>query len=443
MNKHFYLGPMHILKIFAVLYPICPGYFSIGGMQVRELILTITAIMLILLSKTIVVTKKDRSYPVFFEIMIWSGIFALIQIYHSEWIILLSQVMLWIVVIFFGSKVINTKERFLEIVDCLIWGGIFVGLCGLAEEFTHFNFFSLINTIGTKMNYNPNRLGILRIISFTSHAISYGCYCMIILTMVAYRLTIEKKRFLYFAGVLMLVNEVFAMSRGPMIGLAIEGVLILWFSGHQAFLKKVFKWIMVLVIMVLLACVVSNKVRTTVKLSGYVVLAMFDDDYAARLAEYGFKDNAGGIGNRIDLYKWVYEEAQDSLWLGKGAYKQFEHKFINSGGYVQTKSSIEVEWLRTFFRYGYIGLYAEIFLYLALILHSLYKKLKTPTEWEGHLSYARVVAALLIGYVVVMFSVMQNQEVQALSVVILLLVAYARNKANDDSVNEYETVRSN
>ncbi|MBO4476701.1 MAG: hypothetical protein J5757_00075 [Lachnospiraceae bacterium] len=443
MNKHLYIGPMNILKVFVLLYPICPSYFFLLGVQIRELILFVTAVPLVLLTKSVMVIKKDGAFPLFLEIYIWSAIFALLQIYHSEWLIVCTQVMLWCVVLFFGSKAIDTKERFISIIDWVIIGSIIVGIFGVVEEFTHFNFFSLLNTAGSKLNYNPTRLGILRIISFTSHAISYGCYCMIMLALIIYRLTIEKKRFLFFAGALMLINEGFAMSRGPMIGLAIMFVLILWFSGHQLFVRKVFRWIFALVIILLISSLFVEKARTVVKISGYVVLAMFDDDYASALADLGFKDNAGGIGNRIDLYKWVYEESAGSRWVGKGAYKTFEHKFINSGGYVQTKSSIEVEWLRTFYRYGAIGLMAEIYLFLALVFHSMNKRLKTPDEWEGHLSFARVAAAMLVAYVVVLFSVMQNQEGQVFAVVVMLLMAYSRNKAKIKAKNEYEAIRSN
>ncbi len=443
MNKHLYIGSISILKLFALLYPICPGYFYVGGIAVREMILLFTAIMLVILTKGFVVTKRDRAYPLFIEIFIWSSVMLLLQMYHSEWIIVYTQVSLWLVVVYVGSEVINTKERFFSIIDCVIVGSIIVGVFGLVEEFTHFNFFSLVNTIGSKLNYNPTRLGILRIISFTSHAISYGCYCLIMLALIIYRLTVEKKRFLYFAGALMLLNEGFAMSRGPMIGLAIMFVLILWFSGHQLFIRKVFRWFFVLVIIVLISSIFVERARNLVKLSGYVVLAMIDEDYASALAEYGFMDNASGIGNRIDLYKWVYDESAGHRWVGRGAYKTFEHKFINSGGYVQTKSSIEVEWLRTFYRYGAIGLLAEIYFFLMLIIHAMNKRMKAPDEWEGHLSFARVVTALLMAYTLVLFSVMQNQEVQVFAVVIMLLVAYSRIRARSKAKNEYEAIGSN
>ena len=52
---------------------------------------------------------------------------------------------------------------------------------------------------------------------------------------------------------------------------------------------------------------------------------------------------------------------------------------------------------------------------------------KKPAEWEGVISFSRAIAALLIGYVVVLFGVMQNQESQVFSVLIMLLLAYSYN----------------
>lgn len=266
---------------------------------------------------------------------------------------------------------------------------------------------------------------------------------MIVFALIIYRVMIEKKRFLYIAGALMLVNEFFTLSRISIIGLAIEVVLILWFSGFQRFIKKLFESIIIVGILVAILCLISEKVRSALAIARYVVLALFDDSYVSILSGFGFTDNAGGIGHRFDLYKWVYEETKGNLLTGNGAYNLFEHSFINSAGYSQTKSSIEVQWLRTFYRYGIIGVASEIYMYLMLIVHSINKYLKKAAAWEGQVSFPRVFSALLIAYVIVMFGVMQNQDIQVFSVVVMSLLAYVQSKAYRSQYSNYEEARTN
>ena len=426
MIRNPQIGTLSFLKMFALLYPICPRYFYIASIPIREFILFFSFTGVMILSKGSIL-KQNKAKPRFYEVIIWTIIWLIIQFYHAEWMQVVTKIFLWIGMIFLSSKIINSKEKFLSIIDTVILGGVILGIFGLIEEVTHFNVFSLLNTINAELNYNPMRLGIFRIISFTSHAISYGCYCMVVLALVFYRISLLKEKKFYFSAIIIFVNAFLTLSRISLLGIAIESVLFLWFSGHRRFLKKVLHILVIGGIVLIIVCLISNKIREFVILIGYVVLALFDGNYIDALVSAGFTDNAGGIGNRLDLYKWVFEETKNHLLLGNGANTLFEYRFINGDGYWQTKSSIEVEWLRTLYRYGFIGLLAEIYLYINLIRNSLSNALQKPAEWEGVISFSRAIAALLIGYVVVLFGVMQNQESQVFSVLIMLLLAYSYN----------------
>ena len=52
--------------------------------------------------------------------------------------------------------------------------------------------------------------------------------------------------------------------------------------------------------------------------------------------------------------------------------------------------------------------------------------IRIPSEWEGRLSFPRNIAAMLIAYMIVLSGVMQNQEFQLFSLVIMLLIAYVK-----------------
>jgi len=331
--------------------------------------------------------------------------------------------LLWLGIVIFASKIINTKERFDKILDLLIFTATIVGVFGFVEEITHFNVFSMLNTVGSTLNYNPTRFGILRIISFTSHAISYCTYCMLILGILFYRISTsdtKHKRTLYVSGIIIGANAILTLSRISLLGILIEFVLFMYFSGKRQFLLKVAKYLVIVFAVIGLGCLVSVKFRHGVQMASYVVLALFDDSYISLLRANGFTDNAGGIGNRLDLYNWVFYELKGNFLLGRGASSSFNHAFINHDGYRQVKESIEVEWLRTLYRYGVIGLVGQIVLMLGIARKSYLDKLID----KDTISYGKMIFSIFVAYIIVFFGVMQNQDIQVFSIIVMLFLAY-------------------
>jgi len=392
-------------------------------MQVKNLILLATLMAFILLGNGRIFYRVIKSGIPIFIYVFCTGI---AQLVHFELKNLFMQFVLWIGITFYAGTMIQTKERFFKILDLLIGTAAVVGIFGFIEEITRFNVFSLLNTVGSELNYNPLRLGILRIISFTSHAISYCTYCMLIFALLLYRVEHtekEKKKKYYVFGIIILANAFLTMSRIALVGIVIELLLFLFFSGRKQFLQKIFKYAVILLILLGVSCIFSSGIRQNVRLMVYTVRAYFDESYAELLKDNGFTDNPRGLGNRVDLYGWVYEEVEDDIWFGVGAATKFEHVFLNAKGYNQIKSSIEVEWLRTLYRYGIIGLIGEIIFMLALLIKSF--RLKGDPE-EG-IGFGKTVFSIVVAYTVVFFGVMQNQDVQAFSVIVILLLAYIQN----------------
>ena len=435
-----------VLEIFCALFPICPSYFYIFGLQVKELILLFTLVAFIMLGSGVVSLKMLKACIPIFIFVFFTGTS---QLYHMEMRTLIMQVVLWVGVLLFASTTINTKERFYRLLDILIYAGVVVGIFGFIEEITHFNIFSLLNTAGATIKYNPLRLGILRIISFTSHAISYCTYCMFILALLLYRVEHtekgEKKKYIYFA-VIIAANAMLTLSRIAYIGIFIELVLYLYYSGRKQFIFKTVKYLVILLICVGIGCLFSSSLRRKVQLSVYIVGAYFDDSYITLLRENGFTDNPGGVGNRLDLYGWVYDEMNGKIWFGNGATSKFEHVFVNKDGYNQTKSSIEVEWLRTLYRYGIIGLIGEIILFLSILAKAYFMK----EDPENGLGFGKTCFSIVLAYIVVFFGVMQNQDVQAFAVIIMLLLAYKQYNGfgiqkprEEQRVEKYEAIGTN
>lgn len=157
MIRNPQIGTLSFLKMFALLYPICPRYFYIASIPIREFILFFSFTGVMILSKGSIL-KQNKAKPRFYEVIIWTIIWLIIQFYHAEWMQVVTKIFLWIGMIFLSSKIINSKEKFLSIIDTVILGGVILGIFGLIEEVTHFNVFSLLNTINAELNYNPMRL---------------------------------------------------------------------------------------------------------------------------------------------------------------------------------------------------------------------------------------------------------------------------------------------
>ena len=105
----------------------------------------------------------------------------------------------------------------------------------------------------------------------------------------------------------------------------------------------------------------------------------------------------------------------------------FHHAFRRNG-YLIIKESIEVEWLRTLWRYGLVGMFTEVYYYIVLLFLTTKKNFKKPKSWEEKLSFVQCFLAILISYIFLLFAVMQNEEGQLMYIVSALFLSYIANK---------------
>jgi hypothetical protein len=417
-------GKFEVFLLFLVFYTICPYYFYIGGICIRDFLVYVCFVLMLFFSNIERVLIFKNCNAIILGIIIWIGVLTSIQLYHAEYIYSLKQLLLWIGIVLMAFPAINSKSKFLQALDVLIYVSMFLGVCGIIEEFTHKNFFELLNTPGVQLNYNEMRMGILRIISFTSHAISYCCYCMFNMVIIIYRNLVDKKKIYWIAYALCAINAIFTLSRSALVGIILSQLLLLWLCGFKKFIKELIKVILIAIIIFSFGSLMIPQIKKMVESVFLMVMAVFDSSYSSALRSMGFTDNVSGIGNRFSLYSWVYDKVQTNIFLGKGRESQFQYNFINRFGYIQSKESIEVEWLRTMYRYGLIGLGSEIILYVDITYNTLKRKVRKPRSWEKYISFPAAIGALMVSYIVVLFGVMQNEEIQLLIVLIILLLAY-------------------
>ena len=438
MIRSFKINSFFFVAILVATYPILPNYFMVADFMIRDLVAIVCILGALVLTGHKSLCIKQENMFLIGAIVIWIGVTAVVQAYHRDYMFAAKQIFFWGTMIWWSIHVINTKKRFLFLIDLLIGAGTVIAFFAIIESMTHFNIFSLLNNTGAILNYNPPRFGILRSISFTSHAITYTVYCMFILVLVTYRLTNTElqKRWIYLIqGGIIFISAFFALSRAPLLMIVVSQFLLLWFMGLRRFLKITFRIAIVATIVLVIAYFVSDGARMFIRLTYYTIMVFFSDDYISQLVAAGFTDNVEGIGNRLDLYGWVYQGVRENIVAGMGRLTPFEHRFRRQW-FVVTKRSIEVEWLRTLWRYGIVGLLVQLLYFFAFVRATWSRKFAVPSHWEGNISFSRCCFVLLICYIVVLFSVMKNQDEQMLFIVTGLFLAYIHHRGfNESTVN--------
>lgn len=425
VNKFFFV------VLFALLYPICPHYFYMFGVSVRDLLVFVVSTGVIFGDWCRGINIRSKKFNRFslVGIMVWVSINLLVQIFHNEYGDAIEQLLIWLVIVCIGYKEINSRKRFLEIVDILIFVSLFIGGLGIVEEIIHITPFNLVNTKGTVLNYNSERMGIFRIISFTSHAISYCCYCMLMLGVVFYRISIlqEKKIIYYLTYLILIMNAFFTMSRSVLLVIVLCQLLLVFNCGYRVFMR----WMIILGISSFMILTIGflgvPEVRKYMEIAFYTVMVLFDERYISLLKNAGWSDNASAIGNRFDLYSWVWESLEPNYLLGKGRNTEFAYAYVFSPVRTNIKRSIEVEWLRTLYRYGIVGLINEIFFFGCCVFNMMKKSLRYPRKWEWKIGFAKVMAIVFICYILVLFAVMKNEEGQLIAILVMLFLAYSYN----------------
>ena len=443
MTRFLKINNFFFIIILVTTYSIIPNYFMVADFMIRDLIAIVCIMGSFLLSFDKSIHIRRRNMFLIGAIVIWIGITAIVQIYHRDYLFAMKQIFFWGAVIFWSINVVNTRERFLFLVDLIIGIGTVIGIFAIIESFTHFNIFSLLNNSGAVLNYNPPRFGILRSISFTSHAITYTVYCMFVLALVTYRLTNSepsKRRTYLIKGAIIFISAFFALSRAPLLTIVISQFLLVWFMGLKRFLKITFRVAIIATFVIAVAYFLSDGARQIIHLAYYTVMVFFSDEYVVHLLAAGFTDNVAGIGNRLDLYGWVYEGVRENLIAGMGRLTPFEHRFRRDW-FVVTKRSIEVEWLRTLWRYGIVGLSVQLIFFVTLLKSTWSNKLISISTWENKICFSRCYFALLVSYVIVLFTVMMNQDEQMLLIFTGLFLSYVHhNGFNGTAINHKEKV---
>lgn len=423
--------PALLISIFLALYTTLPHYFQIAGIEGSNILVVLFGIYWLVKKwksmKRKRANKDDRWLYFLFSMFII--IRLIVYVSHGEFsravVFFFSFVVLGKIIISY----IDSEKKFYQIIDTLIYISLVVTIIGIIEAITRFNLFSLLNNTGIPLNYNKPRFGVTRILGFTQQTINYCLYCSIVACLVSYRLgnklSLKQKRIFRITFVLLCINIALTLSRSIIICFVFSQLLMLYKGGFKKLLKYMFLLMIVFLLGSTLLSIIANTQNLAVQFL-YMLLAVFDDSYALKLANNWGSEDKSGVGHRITLYYWVWESVKNKLLFGFGERSGFEYRFNATNGiyqWSQLKTSIEVNHLWLLYHYGIIDTCIEIILNISLCISSLVKSVKTRFA-ESKVDFNFTFFSIMIMVILSWFGVNSESEWPTLSVIWFAWLAY-------------------
>lgn len=423
--------------IFVAIFPIMPAYFLTFGFGASNLLAAIYVVIGIVLSGMSIKSMKIKNSTAVVSslILLWIIIRCITWIWKGNLEDAILTLLGTICVYYVLSITVVTRQIFIKCIEIITYVCGVVCCFGIVEEITHFNIFSLLNT-NYEFRYNPLRFGILRILSFSSHTIVYGLYLMFCMSLSLYLLQFInnriKRNLIRVIYALMWINLLLTLSRSSILAAIISQLFILFLSGHKKFLKSVIKISVIIIWGFIVLSIIMPRAVLIFQNAWYMLLAIFDDSYTSLIFSSFGNDNLNATGNRLDLYRWVAESMKDNWLLGNGN-TQFSYGMERSNykgdTWIVYKTSIEVQYLNTLYKYGIIGLITEVLVYISILRAALLNKLKKDI-WEKRIGFNAICFATFLSYFLVFFAVNQSSEKKLFFIFVMLFLLYNNKRKN-------------
>ena len=278
------------------------------------------------------------------------------------------------------------------------------------------------------------RMGLTRAKSFTYQAITFANYLTLTSSLCVYRIVncrdLHKKRIFKFFYIMMWLGTFATFSRSTILFFIVCQILLGLSLGLGKLLTKVFGIILLLFAAELIYFQVLRNDSSVLMNILFLIMSVFDDSYAV-----GLSGVATAEGNRLDLYPWVWDAIQGHLLFGLGPGATFSHDIMNGNiiySSIVTKTSIEVEYLKCLFHYGFIGLISKVAFLMSILVSSLKRGL-SDRKAGNLLSFEMTIGCTFLTYFLSFFTVMQDTESRIFYIMVFLLLAKRRNNIKLDS----------
>lgn len=129
-----------------------------------------------------------------------------------------------------------------------------------------------------------------------------------------------------------------------------------------------------------------------------------------------------GVGNRFDLWYWVYLSMGNHWIWGNGMTAKFAYEVYTW----QTKTSIENQYLFVLWHNGIVGLVMLILSYISTLIFTWKRRKQYINQGNEKISFNVVMFVIMIVYYIAELGVQETDMTRMYSVFIALIIAYNR-----------------
>lgn len=398
------------------LFPILPQYVYItSGLNVVNFLGALFVVVIILGGRVYKWHLPSLMVPYF----LYVGIYAVMYLVEAGILKAGTYTIMCIIVPFLAVGLINDRHKFYKAVDILIDGGFLLAIIGVIEAIVKVNFVQLLATAEDAEFFHEIRYGLLRIMTTFGQPISYGLYQVFITALIIYRLNTkelaEKRRlFLYLVYFLSVLNVMLSVSRIPILACVLLHIFLLYKSSKKKFLN----YAILGIIIVLVGSIVCESLGIRVPFISDLLKSLY-----ILISGSESVSSTVGVGNRLDLWSWVYLSMDNSWIWGRGITTEFAYKVYDWS----TKTSIENQYLHILYHNGIVGLITLILNYVSTLVFAKKSDHRFGCALdENKISFNGILFVLLFIYYMCEFGVQESDMTRCYVIVIALLISYNR-----------------
>lgn len=388
--------------LFGLLYIPLPSYFAFEINTVFPLI-TASRIVLFLLFIAYVVSnegkiclkflydKRIKAYfTVFFLFASIPNLFFLFETSEAIKQLLLLYIeglfLLWLL-----CQLLDRRKAIEALLEYMAWGSFIIAVFSIIGSVIGVNFFEYLNTVSRKVAIaNFSRLGFLRAEAGFGHAVHYGLYSTVIMTIVLYLYETKRKaRWLYLVILLTdLIAFLFANSRGSMLAFGVVIIVRLWDERKNWFsFVRAHLWIFV---SLLVGAITAFLAVPKLWLLFYNIMGSLINAFlpgAVDIGDYG--TNINGFHSRTFQISGVYWVLTHSPIIGMGPKADGRGliKYLNDYGGWYVTDTYDVGYFSLICNFGIVGALGYLAL-LMVILKMIRQVLKVREPMGQMLKYA-------------------------------------------------------
>ena len=246
---------------------------------------------------------------------------------------------------------------------------------------------------------------------YSKEAIAYGLYQVFIVALINYKNSIfGESRKLKICYMISVLNVFLSVSRTPIIAFIVIQLLF-WYRDSK---KKFANYMFVALIGALVLLIASTSFGFRIPLIDDL-LETINQVLSGNTASSG---STVGVGNRFDLWAWVYLSMGNKWIMGHGPTAEFAYKVYEW----QTKTSIENQYLNILWHNGLVGLVLLILSYLSILIYSFKNRFHYILKSGETISFNMCVFLTMLTYYVVEFGVQESDMARIYTVFVWIMM---------------------